>query len=316
MKKILTVAALTCAMLLGGCGAVNDTDTSQVVFTIGDEQVTENEFRFYYDTYKQNMDLGAAKEISLEYSENDRKILAVAKAKGIELDDEDKKELESQMDSVKENYDSDGGYDEFLKQSNITNSYVEKLVSIPIYKENLQELMGDKEYTDEEKREFFKNNYRRAKHILISTVNNETGEELSEEEQAAAKTKAEELLERAKNGEDFDALVKEFSEDPGSETYPDGYVFTDNDMVIEFQDGVDSIQPGEFTLVKSTYGYHVIQRLPLDETYEGFETEYNNVKDSLDSAMEEEDFNNQLDIWAQENSIEFVINQEVYDSIQ
>lgn len=316
MKKILTIAALTCAMLLGGCGQTEKADTSQVVFTIGDEQVTENEFRFYYDTYKQNMDLGAAKETSLEYAENDRKILAVAKALGIELDADDKKELKSSMKDVEENYDSDGGYDEFLEQSNITNSYVEKLVSIPLYKDHLEELMGDKEYTDAEKREFFKNHYRRAKHILIPTVDTDTNEELSEEEQAQAKTLAEELLKRAQAGEDFDALIKEYSKDPGSETYPDGYVFTDNEMVIEFQDGVDSIQPGEFTLVKSTYGYHVIQRLPLDETYEGFETEYNNVKDSLESDMETEDFNKQLDIWAQENGIELVMNQEVYDSIQ
>jgi len=44
----------------------------------------------------------------------------------------------------------------------------------------------------------------------------------------AIKPKAEEVLNKAKNGEDFEALIKEYGEDPGmeSEQYKDGYTVT------------------------------------------------------------------------------------------
>ena len=58
-----------------------------------------------------------------------------------------------------------------------------------------------------------------------------TGADLDEDKLAEAEKKANEILERAKNGEDFDALIKEYNEDPGMESNQDGYFFTDGEMV-------------------------------------------------------------------------------------
>lgn len=117
-------------------------------------------------------------------------------------------------------------------------------------------------------KEQFMSTYWRAKHVLVQT------EGMDDAQKAEAKKKAEDILARAKAGEDFDALVSEFSEDPGSKTNPDGYVFTTGTMVQEFENGTKNTPIGEFTLVETTYGYHVIQRLALDETPELYEKFY------------------------------------------
>ncbi|MCD8180690.1 MAG: peptidylprolyl isomerase [Firmicutes bacterium] len=302
----LAAAALSCALLLGGCGASTGSDGSETLMTVGDINVTENEFNFFLKTYKDNMDLGAAKELSLEYCEKNHLIIAVAQAMGIEFDDDTQAEIDEYKQQVVDAYDSDTGYDEFLEEYGLTDEYIDRLVSVGFYSDALKEKMETTEYTDEEKREYFLEHYRRAKHILLT----------SEEEDATIEAQAEELLERAQNGEDFDTLISEYSEDPGSETYPDGYVFTDDEMVAEFQDGVDSIGVGEFTLVKSSYGYHVIQRLALDETEEYFEEQYAEAESSVESAMESDDFETQLYAWADEYGVEITVNQELLDSIE
>lgn len=310
----LAAALLSCSLLLSACGGI--AGEGPVVMTVGDMEITQSEFEFFLNTYREQLNLDEAKKISQEYCEQNHLILAVAKAMGIEFDEETQKEFEEYKKQVEESYDAEMGYEEFLKENNLQDDYISSLVAVSFYAELLQEKMGAKEYTEEEKQEYFKNHYRRAKHVLISTTDMATGEELSEEKQAEAKTKAEDILKRAQSGEDFAALVSEFSEDPGSATNPDGYVFTDNEMVIEFQDGVDSIAPGEFTLVKSDYGYHVIQRLALDETPEYFTAEYNKVSAGLPDYMDNTRFEEQIDAWAEEYGVKTAVNQEAIDSIE
>lgn len=62
----------------------------------------------------------------------------------------------------------------------------------------------------------------------------------------------------------FDLLLLQHGTDPGMLTEPDGYVFGPGYMVAEFEEGTKALQPGEIGApVKSQYGWHIIQRLPL-----------------------------------------------------
>ena len=68
----------------------------------------------------------------------------------------------------------------------------------------------------------------------------------------------EELVER------FRELKEEYCEDSGKTAYPDGYVFLPGEMVTEFEDGVTALADyGLSQPVKTSYGYHIILRLPL-----------------------------------------------------
>lgn len=116
------------------------------------------------------------------------------------------------------------------------------------------------------------NGYISANHILLMTIDSSTGEELDEatvsEKEAAAKQIAEELQAISDTEEllaRFAELKEEYCEDTGKVAYPDGYVFTTGTMVAEFEDACSALEDYQVSdPVKSTYGYHVILRLPAD----------------------------------------------------
>ena len=116
------------------------------------------------------------------------------------------------------------------------------------------------------------NGYLAATHILFMTVDAATREPLDEAAAAEKKALAEETLAKLQAVEDKDeqiALFKElkekYCEDTGKTAFPDGYLFTPGTMVPEFEDAVKALGEYEISgLVESTYGYHIIMRLPLD----------------------------------------------------
>ncbi len=101
-----------------------------------------------------------------------------------------------------------------------------------------------------------------ARHILILAEEDTATEEEIEE----ARKKAGEVIERLNAGEDFVTLVKELSEDPGSNSRGGDYVFGRGRMYQEFEEAAFSLTPGTYTQtpVKTTSGYHIIK---LEEKY-------------------------------------------------
>jgi parvulin-like peptidyl-prolyl isomerase len=85
---------------------------------------------------------------------------------------------------------------------------------------------------------------------------------------AAKRTKAEEVLQRAKAGEDFAKLANEFSEDPGNKDPESGnmkgglYEGIKRGMFVpQFEAAALALEPGQVSqnLVESNYGYHIIK---------------------------------------------------------
>ena len=122
------------------------------------------------------------------------------------------------------------------------------------------------EVTDEEVAELYPSVD--ARHILVKAEADENGE-YSEEAIAAAKTKAEEILNEWKDGdateESFAALAEKYSEDEGSNT--NGGLYTnimENQMVQEFNDFcfAEDRKPGDTGIVEgnngSYEGWHVV----------------------------------------------------------
>ena len=70
-------------------------------------------------------------------------------------------------------------------------------------------------------------------------------------------------------GEDFgtffDELMHEHSEDGGLAPFPNGYLFQYGDMVPEFYDACVALEIGKSSgVIETTYGYHIIYRLPIN----------------------------------------------------
>ena len=100
----------------------------------------------------------------------------------------------------------------------------------------------------------------RASHILLITRDTATQTDLSEDKKAAKHKQMEDLLKRARDGEDFAKLAKEYSEDPGSKDKGGEYKFARGQMVPEFEAAAFSLKTNQVSdIVNSSYGYHIIK---------------------------------------------------------
>ena len=118
-----------------------------------------------------------------------------------------------------------------------------------------------------------------AAHILVMAQK----DSVTPEEDAAALAKINSIRERALAGEDFGALAKEFSEDPGSKDNGGEYTFGRGRMVPEFEKAAFEQEIGVVgEPVRTSYGYHILKvskrSLEHDVT---FEEVADTIKDGL-----------------------------------
>src|SRR5262249_36535838 len=117
-----------------------------------------------------------------------------------------------------------------------------------------------KKFYDDNPSKFEQPEMVRASHILLSTRDPETNKDLPDEQKMAKRKKAEELLKRARAGEDFAKLARENSEDPGSKDRGGEYQFSRGQMVPEFETAAFSLKTNEVSeIVTTQYGYHIIK---------------------------------------------------------
>ena len=205
-------------------------------------------------------------------------IRAFAKEKNVELDAETLEKLTPEHMAA--DYCGEGATVEDLAAELESGSHltVDGLryysESVALYSALFQELYGaeGEKLTDEEViAALEEEGYLSAGHILFMTIDPSTGKELEESVIAEKLKKAEGAVEELRAIKDPDEMLKRFAElkeqyceDTGKQTYPDGYTFTTGTMVKEFEETVKAL--GEYEIsdpVKTSYGYHVIVRLPL-----------------------------------------------------
>jgi len=147
--------------------------------------------------------------------------------------------------------------------------------------------------TEEEAKKFYEDNPSKfeepemvhVSHILISTQDPSTRSDIQDDKKTAKRKLAEGILKRAKSGEDWGKLVKEYSEDPGSKDKGGEYIFArasatvdpTRAMVKEFEDASFALNTNQISeIVTTSYGYHIIkllEKLPAKkEAYSGVET--------------------------------------------
>ena len=203
-------------------------------------------------------------------------------AQGLTVEDSD---IDAQMAEFEGQMGGADQVDEYLKGVGLTRAQYSDLARLNVMIRKLR--AAYLEANPNAARDRFDQTYMRCKHVLIKTVDDNKKELENQDE---LKAKAAEVASRAKAGEDFDALIKEYNEDPGMESSPDGYVFTEGEMVDEFYQGTKALEIGGISdPIKSNYGWHIIQRLPLRD--EDFTAKQATVEEAL--------FSEQAEAWQQ-----------------
>lgn len=319
MKRIITI--FLAIYMLSSCAS------NQPVATVGNTKITEGEFNFYLSSIKQQMQdteiqtdedwetkeiegkkaIDVAKQKAIDQAIKNAEYCEIGKKAGIKLTEEDRKKTELTKQRVVSSYGGEKAYKAFLKSNNITDKFIDMMCSSTIYHAKLADMLAEENpITYEQCREYYENNksdfeteYRKAKHILILTVDANTEQPKSDEEKTEAKKKAENIYDSAKKGEDFDSLMKTYSEDPGLKKNPGGYVFTSGQMLPEFEKAVDRIKPDELTFAETEYGYHIIKRLPL---------EYPDIESNVKSKLVEICLAEKLPEWEMKYNIKITKN--------
>jgi len=193
-----------------------------------------------------------------------------AKALNISLSDEDVSKLSEDIDNLIEMYGSKDELESALRENGgfynfevferlLKIEYTVGLIMTELYGENSESFSDDDIYDFA-----LRNDYMMAKHILILSA---------EDENDTALPEIEELLRQLHthiNDDDFfdifDAMMHEHSEDSGGLlSSPNGYLFQPVDMVAPFSEACFALEIGHISdIVETTYGYHIILRLPLD----------------------------------------------------
>ncbi|MFR3274943.1 MAG: peptidylprolyl isomerase [Collinsella phocaeensis] len=169
--------------------------------------------------------------------------------------------------SWQEAAEASGGEEAFTEQIETygftKDSYKESLRSNLASQKLKEAVAGTEDPTDDEIVAYLNesldvyNDARRSSNILIKVA-----EDASEEEDAEAKAKAQEVLDKIESGDmSFADAAKEYSEDTGS-AQDGGDVGWDKltTFVTEYQDALSGLSKGQVSgLVKTTYGYHIIE---------------------------------------------------------
>ncbi|MGE4286272.1 MAG: peptidylprolyl isomerase [Phycisphaerae bacterium] len=207
-----------------------------------------------------------AKELKIEVSleQCEKEITDMVSSRGINLEDYKKMLVEAGKD-----------YNELVGQ-------VRKSLEFDAI---IEKLSGDKtkvsdedvqKYFDENKAQMAQPEEVRASHILVKVD--------ADSDKAAAKAKIDDIAAKLKDGGDFAALAKEYSDCPSSARGGDLDFFSRGRMVKEFEDAAYGMEVGDVSdVVETQFGYHIIL---VTDKHEAKEANFDEVKEDIKNYLQ------------------------------
>lgn len=284
MKKVTSIFLLIISLfMITGCGKVPKLkDGKDAVVTLKGNDISVDDL---YDEMKEKYALSVLLDMVDTQILNDKY--------------EDTKELKQQVNDQIDAWVSQFGSEQQLLQQT-QNSWgistmdgVREYLMLQFKKESAlndyaKDIVTDKEINDYYDEKIFGDI--KAKHILIKpdVSDNMTAEQKKAKEDEALKT-AKEVITKLKNGENFDDLAKEYSDDEGTKD-KGGLLndFTHGTMVTEFEEAAKKLENGKYTTepVKTQYGYHIIYKISQKD-----KPKLKTVKDDIIDSIANEKIN-------------------------
>ncbi len=259
---------------------------NEILLTMSGVDATASEVKYatqacsaYYspNAYPDELTLQTIDKETLEYFKLNSAVVNLANEADVKLSDEEfVSSIADQITYYK--YAFGAEYDKLITEyTNLTPySYFKSALYNIYYTKLVNELYGingsasNKDEIIAKAKEKMDGEYVRAKHILIQFEQGPDGS-ISDESKQKAKEQITAVLESVNKGEDFDILIALCGQDPGMTTNPDGYYFTKGEMVKPFEESAFSLGIGQVSgIVETSYGYHIIKRLPIEADNAGF----------------------------------------------
>ncbi len=291
-KGLWLIAAVMLIVNAAGCGIVKknpEAEKNSAVARVNGHVITKEEFDQEFEFYKNSFEaqygseiwdhdidgrkfIDVIKEQVVEALINDRLVLEEAQKLGIEVA---RQEADEEIQAIKDYYEDEQGFQQLLDVQGLTEEqFVEKVKQSLLeskYREKVLETVTVSEedirkYYDENPREF-KNDTVKASHILLDT-----------------REDAQEVLTRAKAGEDFGRLAEQYSVEPDAQTTKGNLgEFGYGEMVELFEEAAFALDIGEISdIVETQFGYHIIK--VFDKTVTDI-TPFEEVKDQIESNL-------------------------------
>ena len=268
---------------------------------VNDEMISYQRFQGFYVEYRNSkgVQVGARgdqlelmKELRREAMDLIVEQEVVAQAAEKEGIAPDTAELDEYVEELRSTFDTDMQFRMKLEADGFTEEsfrrHVSRVLAAKVYLDRIR--MDAADIRDAEVREFYDDNPDRltlpeevrVRHILLTWKPMGT-----QDDRAAVRKQMQPILERARTGEDFAALAREFSEDSGTRANGgDTGFFAKGAMVPEFEAIAFSLEPGEISdPVDTTYGVHILK---LEERQEPKLVPYDEIRDYLREHLSEE----------------------------
>lgn len=279
MKK--TIRNLLCislaVLMLAGCGKIPKLkDGSELVIELdGLKMTTEEFYQKLKDNYGTYTLINSIDELLLN--------------KVYETDSTLKTKIESQITTMKNQFGSDFedaiNYYYGVSNEKQLYDYIEmafkREYAIEDYAKTLISDKDIEKYYNEKAIGDIK-----ASHILIKSeaTDDMTSDEKKKAEEDAL-NKAKEVIKKLNNGEKFEDLAKEYSEDSSASDGGNLGYFNRGEMVSEFEEAAIKLEVGKYTTtpVKTQFGYHIILK-----TEQKDKPELNEIKEEIRKTLVDE----------------------------
>lgn len=281
MKKTIKILSIlmVMALILTGCSS----GSSEVVATVNGSDIYKDifdktaakvgkEYEMIFGEEIWSSDIGNGKTFKDTFKDEILNVMimqslvaAEAVKEGITVSQE---EIESEVKSYLDYISNVPGYTDYLKTNNIDEEFLKEHFRLNlIFEKYRSKVMSQSEITDEEVKVYYQENIKdytkeeiKASHILLGTLD-EFNQSIPENEKSEKLELAKEILRRAKAGEDFALLAKEYSDDTASGVNGGdlGY-FPRGIMVAEFEEAAFALDSGQVSdIVETAFGYHIIK---------------------------------------------------------
>ena len=221
----------------------------------------------------------------LLYQESQKKNIAV-----------NAEELGTQIKSIKDRFPNQAEFEKVIAEMGLSEAEIRSEIEHNLAIRNLvdTQVINKIEVSESETKAYYDDNpslFKKPEQIKASHILIKVAPDATDLQKGQARIEIAKIQQKLKDGQDFAALAKEYSQGPSSENGGDLGYFGRGQMVKAFEDAAFALKPGQVSeIVETRFGYHLIK--VVDKKPESVMV-YADVKDRLNQHLKSQKIDKQ-----------------------